>query len=61
MLGGKKIMKMMKKRWERHALPAGFAKHEYPRDSSYPTTSRNMTGRKNLPYGYQIICRQYRY
>jgi hypothetical protein len=38
-----------------------FAKRGYPKDSSYRTTSKNMTGRNNLPYGYRIICRQYRY
>jgi hypothetical protein len=36
-------------------------KRGYPKDSSYRTTSRNMMGHKNLPYGYQITCRQYKY
>jgi hypothetical protein len=50
-----------KKRWARCALPAGFAKRGYPKDSSYRTTSKNMMCRKNLPYGYRITCRQCRY
>jgi hypothetical protein len=40
-----------KERWARCALPVGFAKRGYPKDSSYLTTSKNMMGRKNLPYG----------
>jgi hypothetical protein len=32
-----------------------------PRASSYPTTNKNTMDRKNLPYGYHIIFRQYRY
>jgi hypothetical protein len=54
-------MKMTKKRWARYALPAGFAKRGYPKDLSYHMISKNMTDRKNLPYGYQITYRQYRY
>jgi hypothetical protein len=54
-------MKMMKKRWVRYALPEGFAKRGYPKDSNYRTTSKNMTGRKNPHYGYQTICKQCRY
>jgi hypothetical protein len=60
-LGGKKIMKTTIKRWGCYALLAGFAKHGYPKDSNCHTTSISMTGHKNLPYGYQTICRQYRY
>jgi hypothetical protein len=65
MLGGKRIMKatikIKIKIWVRYALPAGFAKRGYPKDSNYHTTSISMTGRKNLSYGYQTICRQCRY
>jgi hypothetical protein len=43
-------MKMTTKRWARYALPEGFAKCGYPKDSNYHTTSKNMTGRKNLPW-----------
>jgi hypothetical protein len=49
-----------KRRWVHCALPARFAKCEYPKDSSYHMTSKNMMDRKNLPYGYRITCRQYR-
>jgi hypothetical protein len=54
-------MRTTKKRWARCALPTGFAKRGYPKDSSYRTTSKNMMGRKNLPYGYRITYRQCRY
>jgi hypothetical protein len=40
---------------------AEFAKRGYPKDSNCHMTSISMMGRKNLPYGYQIICRQCRY
>jgi hypothetical protein len=52
MRGKKKTMKTTKKRWARHALPAGFAKREYPKDSRYHTISKNTMGRKNPRYGY---------
>jgi hypothetical protein len=39
----------------------GFAKLGYPKDSNYHMININMTGRKNLPCGYQTICRQCRY
>jgi hypothetical protein len=61
MRGKKKTIKMTKKRWARHALPVGFAEREYPKDSSYRTISKNMMGRKNPRYGYQTICKQYKY
>jgi hypothetical protein len=61
MHGGKKIMKMMRKRWARYALPAGFAKRGYPKDSNYHMTSKNMMGHKNQPYGCQITYKQCRY
>jgi hypothetical protein len=57
----KKTMKTTEKRWAHHALPAGFAEHEYPKDSSYHTISKNTMGRKNARYGYQTICKQYKY
>jgi hypothetical protein len=61
MHGKKKIMKMTKKRWARYALPAGFAEHGYPKDSSCHMISKNMMGRKNPRYGYQTTCKQYKY
>jgi hypothetical protein len=33
-------MKMMKRRWGRHALPAGFAPRQYPKASNYLMTSK---------------------
>jgi hypothetical protein len=53
MHGKKKIMKMMKKRWARYALPEGFAEREYPKDSNYHTISKSTMGHKNPHYGYQ--------
>jgi hypothetical protein len=61
MLGGKRITKTTIKIWARYALPAGFAKRGYPKDSNYHTTRINTTDHKNPPYGYQIFYRQYRY
>jgi hypothetical protein len=61
MRGEKKIMKTMKKRWARYALPAGFTKRGYPKDSSCRTINKNMMGRKNPLYGYQITYKQYKY
>jgi hypothetical protein len=61
MRGKKKITKTTKKRWAHHALPAGFAERGYPKDSSYHTISKNMMGRKNPRYGYQITYKQYKY
>jgi hypothetical protein len=55
MRGEKKITKTTKKRWARHALPAGFAKRGYPKDSSCRTINKNMMGRKNPLYGYQEV------
>jgi hypothetical protein len=54
----KKTMKMKKKKWERHALPAGFVGRMYPKVLSYHTTNKNMTGRKKPNYGFHIIFRQ---
>jgi hypothetical protein len=59
--GKKKTTKTTKKRWAHYALPAGFAEHEYPKDLSYHTINKNMMGRKNPRYGYQTICKQYKY
>jgi hypothetical protein len=61
MRGEKKITKTIKKRWARYALPAGFAKREYPKDSSCRTIKKNMMGRKNPLYGYQTTSKQYKY
>jgi hypothetical protein len=61
MRGRKKIMRMMKKRWARYALPKGFAEREYPKDLNYHMISKNMMGHKNLNYGCQTTYRQYKY
>jgi hypothetical protein len=61
MPGGKKIMKTTIKKWAHYALPTGFVKLGYPKDSNYHMININMMGRKNLPCGYQIIYRQCRY
>jgi hypothetical protein len=50
-----------KKRWVHYALPAGFAECGYPKDSSCHMISKNMMGRKNPRYGYQITYKQYKY
>jgi hypothetical protein len=57
----RKIIKMMKKRWVRYALPEGFAEREYPKDSNYHMISKSMMGHKNLDYGYQTTYKQYKY
>jgi hypothetical protein len=44
-----------------HALPAGFAPLQFPRDLNYPMISKNMTDHRNHNHGYQIIYRQYKY
>jgi hypothetical protein len=54
-------MKTTEKRWARYALPAGFAKREYPKDSSYRMIKKNMMGRKNQLYGCQTTYKQYKY
>jgi hypothetical protein len=61
MHGMKKTTKTMKRKWARYALPEGFTKRKYPKDSNYHIISRNMMGRKNPGYGYQTTFRQYRY
>jgi hypothetical protein len=45
----------------RYALPAGFTKRGYPKDSSYHTIKKSMMGHKNPLYGYQTTCKQYKY
>jgi hypothetical protein len=61
MRGGKKTTKTMRKRWARYALPAGFAKREYPKDSSCHMIKKNMMGHKNQLYGCQTTYKQYKY
>jgi hypothetical protein len=61
MRGRKKIMRPMKKKWARYALPEGFAEHEYPKDLNYHTISKSMMGHKNLNYGYQTTYKQFKY
>jgi hypothetical protein len=61
MHGNKKTTKTTKKRWACYALPAGFAERGYPKNSSCHIISKNMMGRKNPRYGYQITCKQYKY
>jgi hypothetical protein len=50
--GKNKIMKTMKKKWARYALPEGFAECGYPKDSSYDTIIKSMMDHKNPHYGY---------
>jgi hypothetical protein len=45
------IMKTMKKKWARYALPAGFAKRGYPKVLSCHMTKRSMMGHKSQLYG----------
>jgi hypothetical protein len=61
MRGGKKTTKTTKKRWARYALPAGFAKREYPNNLSYHMIRKNMMGHRNQRYGCQTIYKQYKY
>jgi hypothetical protein len=49
--GMKETRKMRKQRWGRLALPIGFAKRKYPRDSNYLMTNKNTMDRKNLILG----------
>jgi hypothetical protein len=41
-----------------HVSLAEFIEHRYPKDSSYPMTSRSMTNHRNHNHCYQIICKQ---
>jgi hypothetical protein len=50
--------KTMKRRWGRHALPIGFASHQYPKASNYPMISRNMMDLRSHSHGSQIIYKQ---
>jgi hypothetical protein len=54
-------MRMKRRKWARYALPEGFVEREYPKDSSYHMTNRNMMGHKYPSYGCQTIFRQYEY
>jgi hypothetical protein len=54
-------MKTTKKRWEHHALPAGFAQHQYPRDSNYLTINKSTTDHRNHSHGSQTIYKEYKY
>jgi hypothetical protein len=54
-------MKTTKKRWVHYALPAGFTKREYPKDSSCRTIKKNMMGHKNQLYGCQTTYKQCKY
>jgi hypothetical protein len=51
------IMRTRKLRWGLPALPAGFTKCKYPRDSSYHMTNRCMMDYRNPNHGYQMIFR----
>jgi hypothetical protein len=44
-----------------HALPAGFAPLQFPRDSSYLMISKSTTDHRNHNHGSQIIYKQYKY
>jgi hypothetical protein len=55
LIGKCTTMKMMKKRWEHHALLAEFVALPYPKDSNYPMISRNMTDLRSHSHGSQII------
>jgi hypothetical protein len=55
------IMKMMKKRWKRHALLVEFATPPCPKDSNCPMISRNTTNLRSHSHGSQIICKQSKY
>jgi hypothetical protein len=61
MRGRKKIMRTMKKRCARYALPEGFAELEYPKDLNYHTISKSMMDHKNINYGYPTTYKQYKY
>jgi hypothetical protein len=50
--------KMMKGRWECHALLIGFAPHQYPRVSNYPMISKNMMDLRSHSHGSRIIYKQ---
>jgi hypothetical protein len=53
--------KTTKRRWGRHALPAGFASRQYPKVSNYLMTSKSTTDLRSHNHGFQTICKQYKY
>jgi hypothetical protein len=55
------ITKMMKKRWDHHALLAEFASHLCPKDSNCSMISRNTTDLRSHCHGSQIIYKQSKY
>jgi hypothetical protein len=44
-----------------HALPAGFAPHQFPRGSNYLMISKSTMDHRNHSHGSQTICKQYKY
>jgi hypothetical protein len=54
-------MKMMKKRWGHHALPVGFALHQYPRGLNYLTINKSTTDHRSHSHGSKTIYKQYKY
>jgi hypothetical protein len=50
-------MKTTKRRWGRHALPAGFASRQYPKVSNYLMTSKSMMDLRSHNHGFQTIRR----
>jgi hypothetical protein len=51
-------MKTMKRRWRRHALPVGFASHQYPKVSNYPMINKTMMDLTSHSHGFEIIYKQ---
>jgi hypothetical protein len=54
-------MRTTKKRWGHHALPAGFASLQFPRDSSYLMISKSTMDQRNHNHGSQITYKQFKY
>jgi hypothetical protein len=52
------ITKTTKRRWELHALLAGFAALPYPNYSNHPMISRNMMDLKSHSHGSHTIYKQ---
>jgi hypothetical protein len=50
--------KTMKRRWGHRALLIGFAPHQYPRVSNYPTISKSTMDLRSPSHGSRIIYRQ---
>jgi hypothetical protein len=61
LLGKHTNTKMMKKRWDHHALLAEFAALPFPKGSNYPMISRNMTDLRSHSHGSWIIYKQLEY